>query len=238
MLKKSPTSFRVPATQSTFFERDESGRFKLDDKGLPYQSTNEVFIKEVELSTRDTAFFVIDPWNDAPSDFLNKYYGKITENYILPLIKKANEAGFPVYVFTNDCDAIKPIPYSCEIPKQFHLMKKQYSKMEIISWQEIDLPVFIKSLRDKGVSNLIYTGFASNLCIMIRPTGMVHMVQEGFTPYIIPEASAAVEKEGSWQSQDIHKATLTTISQWAGKLIYYADIDKQIQLSKNTHHDA
>jgi len=164
-----------------------------------------------------------------PSDFLNQYYGKITENYILPLIKKANEAGFPVYIFTNDCKAIKPVPYSCEISQQFYLMEKDYPKVKVIYWQDIDLSKFVKLLKDKGISNLIYTGFASNMCVIGRPTGMFNMVQQGFSLYFIPEASAAVETNESWKSQKIHKATTTIISQWMARLIKYDDIYSKIK---------
>jgi hypothetical protein len=217
-------SLTVPASQWTFFELDDKGNIKLDDDGLPYQSTQEIVTINVDFSPENTAFFVIDPWNNMPSDFLNQYFGKITENYILPLIKSANEKGFPVYIFTNDCKTIKPIPTSCEIPQQFYLMAKKYPKVKIVYWQYIDLPVFVKSLRNKGISNLIYTGFASNMCIIGRPAGMIGMVQRGFSLYFIPEASAAVETKETWQSQKIHKATTTIISQWMAKLIKYDDI--------------
>lgn len=224
-------AFSVPATQLTFFDRDDKGVLKVDDKGLPYQGNKENLIIDANFSSENTAFFVIDPWNDMPSDFLNHYYGKITENYILPLIKLANETGFPVFVFTNDCKAIKPEPYSCKIPRQFHSMVKEYPKMRILYWQDLDLKAFTKSLKEKGITNLIYTGFASNMCVISRPTGMMSMKQQGFSLYFIPEASAAVETKQTWQSQKIHKVTTTIISQWMAKLINYADIYSKMQLA-------
>jgi len=228
-------TFTVPTTQLTFFDRDANGVLKLNDKGLPYQGKKETLTTNVDFSPQNTAFFVIDPWNNMPSDFLNQYYGKITEKYILPLIKRANETGYPVYIFTNDCKAIKPVPYSCEISQQFHLMTKNYPQVQLIYWQDIDLPVFVKSLRDKGISNLIYTGFASNMCVIGRSTGMINMVQQGFSLYFIPEASAAVETKESWQSQKIHKATTTIISQWMAKLIKYDDIYSNMKLIHNVY---
>lgn len=225
-------SFNVPASRLTFFELDERGHLKFNDEGLPYESREEIITIDVQLSPENTAFFVIDPWNNMPSDFLNQYFGKITENYILPLIERANEKEFPVYIFTNDCKTIKPVPTSCEIPKQFYLMAKKYPKVQIVYWQDIDLPMFVTSLRDKGISNLIYTGFASNMCVIGRPAGMINMVQQGFSLYFIPEASAATETKETWQSQKIHKATTTIISQWMAKLIKYDDIYAKLQLAK------
>lgn len=225
-------SFNAPVSRLSFFELDDKGSMKLNDAGLPYQGTKESVKLNVDFSPANTAFFVIDPWNNMPSDFLNQYFGKITQNYILPLIKRANEQGFPVYVFTNDCKAIKPVPNSCEIPEQFYLMAKQYPKLQIVYWQDIDLPVFVTSLKDKGISNLIYTGFASNICVIGRPAGMINMVHQGFSLYFIPEASAAIETNETWSSQKIHKATTTIISQWMAKLINYDDICPKLELVK------
>lgn len=216
--------FNVPASQLSFFKLDDKGMLKLNEKGLPYQSTKETITLHIDFSSENTAFFVMDPWNNTPSDFLNQYFGKITKNYVLPLIKRANKNGFSIYIFTNDCKKIKPVPTSCEISQEFYFMSKKYPTVRIIYWQDFNLPVFVKSLRDQGISNLIYTGFASNMCVIGRPSGMVNMLQQGFSLYFIPEASAAAETKKTWRSQKIHKAATTIISQWMAKLIKYDDI--------------
>lgn len=227
--KNPPRTLTVPATRISFFQLDSKGQLQHDQKGLPFKSQNEMYTTDVSFSPSNTAFFVVDPWTNAPSNFLNQYYGKITQTYILPLIRKAIAWDFPVYIFTNRCEDIKPAPYSCTIPKEFYAMVKKYPKVKLIHWQEIKLDAFVTSLRNDGITNLIYTGFASNMCIIGRPTGMINMLQQGFALYFIPEASAAVETEGTWQAQTIHRATTTMIAQWMAKLIKYQDISAKLQ---------
>lgn len=222
-------SINIPTTQLSFFERNSNGALMLDKQNRPYQGKQETVTSNVEFSPANTALFVIDPWNDMPSDFLNQYYGKIIQSYILPLTQKASASGFPTYIFTNDCKAIKPVPYSCKIPEKFNSMAKAYPYTEIIYWQDLKVTTFIKSLREQGIKHIIYTGFSSNVCIIGRPIGMINMLQEGFSLYFIPKASAALETQKTWKSQKIHHATTTIISQWMAKLIKYDDIFSKLQ---------
>lgn len=62
------------------------------------------------------------------------------------------------------------------------------------------------------------------MCVLGRPAGIINMLQEGFSLFFIPEASAAMETKDTWESQKIHKATTKIISQSMAKLIKYSDI--------------
>jgi nicotinamidase-related amidase len=79
-------------------------------------------------------------------------------------------------------------------------------------------------LRTQGVKSLIYTGFASNACVIGRQMGMIPMVQQGFQTFFVPKASAATEFADSWDDGSIHKATTKIISQWIGEIIEYDDL--------------
>jgi hypothetical protein len=218
----------VTATKRSFFKVTTNEELKLNKKGIPFESKNELVSSKVVLSTSDTAFFVIDPWVDMPSDFLNKNYGPIIDNFILPLIQRINKKAYPVYVFTNNCNFIKPVPYGCKIPEAFELMAKKYPSLNIIYWQDLDIDNFVNSLKKQGINNIVYTGFASNGCVIGRPVGLVNMLYRGFKLYFIPEASAALETKTTWKTQKIHHATTVTISQWMGGLIHYKDIYTQL----------
>jgi hypothetical protein len=221
----------LPTERSSFFELDDKGAAKTNKKGLPYQSKTDVIKSTQSFSPSNTAFFVIDPWNDMPGDFLNDYYGKITNKKILPLMTQVSAHQFPVYVFTNDCKAIQPIPYSCAIDEKFYALAEKHKNVHILSWQkieEIKIETFIKELKRRGISNLIYTGFASNMCVIDRPVGMINMRQQGFSLYFIPDASAAVETKLTWKTGEIHHAMTQIISQSMGKLIQYSDIESAL----------
>lgn len=168
---------------------------------------------------------LLDPWDNAPSKFLNNYYGRITKKYIEPLILEASKKGFTIYIFTNNCASIKPIPYSCGIPKTLLAIEKKYPNVHLQYWQNIKASQFERSLKKNGFSKLIYLGYASNFCIIGRPLGLVAMdVKGGFSLYFIPKASAAVEAPHDWKSKTLHKATTIIISQWMAKIIKYSDI--------------
>ncbi len=225
---EAATTFTVPTERRSFFELDEKGAAKLDKNGVPYQAKTDVIQFRQTFSAANTAFFVVDPWNDMPGNFLNEYYEKIIQNKILPLIQQASVYQFSVYIFTNDCKAIQPTPYSCTVDKKFHALVKKYPWVHIVSWQALQVDAFVEKLKKQGISNLIYTGFASNMCVIDRPTGMISMRQRGFSLYFIPEASAAVETKATWETGDIHHAMTQIISQSMAKLIQYREIDSAL----------
>ena len=50
---------------------------------------------------------------------------------------------------------------------------------------------------------------------------MIPMKHQRFFIGFIPEASAAFEFGDSWESNDLHKTTTISISQWLGPIISY-----------------
>ncbi|MCW5589277.1 MAG: isochorismatase family protein [Legionellales bacterium] len=225
----------VPVSVTSYFKLDQNGVLMLDNQDVPYAGKKNNYLFNTSLSNKDTAFFVVDPWDNMPSKFLNTYYGKITQNYILPLITAASAKGFHVYIFTNDCRVFKPKAYSCEISQKFHQLAYINSNVKILFWQNFDIDSFIKQLRNIGITKIVYTGYASNLCIIERPAGMVNMFNNGFSLYFIPKASAAMEVEGTWKNQKIHKAITQIISQSLAKIIQYNNIYQAlVKVSKKT----
>ena len=116
----------------------------LDGNGLPKRATNEEYTLTEKFTSKTTAFFVIDPWDNAPSDFLNHYYSKVIVDKIIPLISLAAEKKFPIYIFTNKCSAIKPIPYSCAIHNDLQRLANHYPEIKILYWQDINPATFSK----------------------------------------------------------------------------------------------
>ncbi|ACO74626.1 hypothetical protein LHK_01640 [Laribacter hongkongensis HLHK9] len=74
-----------------------------------------------------------------------------------------------------------------------------------------------------SIDTLIYSGFASNMCVIGRELGMIRMQSKGFRLFFVPEASAAVEFGESWDTGEIHKSTTLLISHWIGELISLKD---------------
>ena len=70
---------------------------------------------------------------------------------------------------------------------------------------------------------MIYTGFASNMCVIGRRTGMIPMIHHGFRMFFVPEASAAIEWEESGDDNATHEATTRIISQWIAEIVRFDD---------------
>ena len=69
----------------------------------------------------------------------------------------------------------------------------------------------------------------SNMCVLFRELGIARMALTGkVETYFIPECSGAIEHAGTWDSQEIHKATTLVISQTQALIIAFDDIIKAI----------
>jgi hypothetical protein len=161
----------------------------------------------------------MDPWVDMASDHLNQYYGRIAESHVVPLVIKGLERGHRIIVLTNDPDVVK---YNTKIhPKLAELVAD--GKATLLYHQDFDDDQFAAYLHKAGIHTLIYAGFASNMCVIGRRMGMIPMVQQGFKNFFVPEASAAVEREGTWESGSVHREMTDMISQWVAEIVHYDD---------------
>jgi hypothetical protein len=192
-------------------------------EGLPVPSKNQHYIFSEKFLIDNTAFIVMDPWIDAPSDFLNNYFGRIIKRKIIPLVNLLRKCGFKIYTLTNNCKEIKPSPYSCKIDNFFE------RNTEVLYHDSQTPESFMKLLQERNISNLVYMGFASNMCVIGRNLGMIAMRNRGFSLYFIPDASAAVEVGYKWEDQKLHKAATLMISQWIGGIMDYWELYKAIE---------
>ena len=136
----------------------------------------------------------------------------------MPLVKKALERGHPIIVLTNNPDVVE---YNTEIHPGLAALAAK-GKANILYHQDLDDDAFAEHLRSKGIDSLIYTGFASNMCVIGRQMGMIPMVHHGFRLFFVPQASAAVEwSPDTWESQSTHQAATKIISQWIAEIIDY-----------------
>ncbi len=199
-----------------------------------YKSETELeFLSETKIATQDawnpflrrfdskkTAIMVMDPWINGPDDFTNEYFGKITEEKILPLVRKAQACGHHIVVLSDDPSG----KYNSKIPPELQEMVDDGRAKFIVhaadNWQ-----TFSAYAKAEGIDKFIYTGFCSNLCILNRPLGLpkVLALQLGEV-YFIPDCSAAMEHAETWENQLVHQSSSLLISQGMGLLIEYEDI--------------
>jgi hypothetical protein len=210
-------AYTVTAYRQSYFALDESGRL-VEQNGLPIRA-EKIYRFQRKIDPDTTAIVVMDPWVDMATDHLNQYYSRIAASHVVPLVNKGLERGHRIIVLTNDPDVVK---YNTKIhPKLAALVADE--KATLLYHQDFDDDQFAAYLHKAGINTLIYTGFASNMCVIGRRMGMIPMVQQGFKNYFVPEASAAVETEETWDTGSVHRETTDIISQWIAEIVHYDD---------------
>jgi hypothetical protein len=208
-------AYTVTTYRQSYFQLDENGGL-VEEDGLPIRAEKIYELKRT-IDPNTAAIVVMDPWIDMASDHLNEYYGRILESHVAPLVNKGLERGHRIIVLTNDPKVVK---YNTKIYPKLAVLVAD-GKATLLYHQNLDDDLFAEYLRKAGVNTLIYAGFASNMCVIGRRMGMIPMVQQGFKTYFVPEASAAVETEGTWESGSVHRETTKIISQWIAEIVHY-----------------
>ncbi len=208
-------TYILPTYSLSYFSLTSEGDLDLKN-ALPYPSEGTYHYRRA-INPIESAIIVMDPWIDMPSEYLNDYYGKISETKIVPLVKAARTKGHPVIVLTNDCNSVS---YSCRVTDELQEMIDK-NQINVFYHQEMDGDRFSDYLKRQNINTLAYVGFASNMCVIGRKTGMIPMKHKGFRLFFVPEASAAVEEQGTWEDQSVHKATTKLISQWIAEIVEY-----------------
>ncbi len=62
--------------------------------------------------------------------------------------------------------------------------------------------------RRRGIKNLVYTGFATNMCIMHSAAATVEMLAYGYKIFLIREATLAVEYPETWEARLVTQTAL------------------------------
>ena len=197
-----------------------------EEGGYDYLSETKIktgddwYYYDIDFSNRDTAFIVMDPWCDWADDYLNEYFGAVTERTTLPLMQAAAESGHKIIILTNDPANFK---YNTKITPGLQELVDA-GKAELLYHSDWPQDKFIAKLDEEGITKLIYTGYASNMCVLTRDLGISKMIGKGKQLFFVPECSAAMEHADTWETQEVHKATTFIIGQVQAKLIDFEDI--------------
>lgn len=215
--------FSIKTKSKTFFLQDEKGGLVPEEvNGKRYFKPGEDIYENIRVIVSNrTALIVMDPWEDGGSEFLNKYYGPVYRQRILPLVNTALMLKIPVIILTNDPKK-NYADYGSDVYPELRLLADN-GKAQIIFHQDFNDDSFAEYLKEKSIDTLIYSGFASNMCVIGRALGMIPMQTHGFKLFFVPEASAALEFKDSWKTGAVHKATTEIISQSVGELIDFEE---------------
>ena len=210
-------AYTVHTHRTSYFKLDDLGNLELRG-GFPYRAEGPYQFQRT-IRPEETAIVVMDPWVDGPSQHLTDYLGQIAYLRMIPLVMQASSRGHLIVILTNDP---KTVTYGSKVYPE---LEQLAAKGKAVMWyhRQVDNRAFASYLRSHGVRSLIYVGFSSNGCVIGREDGMISMKNQGFTLYFVPEASAAMEYESSWNDQGIHKTTTLIISQGIAEIIDYGE---------------
>lgn len=193
-------------------------KIKTEDK---WYSFDESF------SNRDTAYIIMDPWSNMACDFLNEHLKGIADNTVVPLAQAAAASGHKVIILTD----FPKTPYNSKISPKLQEMVDN-GLAQIAYHDDYDAKKLSELLLGMGIKKLVYSGFFSNMCTLLRPNGIVNMVSTGnFDVYFVPQASAAMEHKTSWESGAVHSATTLLISQTQAMLLELSDIIEALKMN-------
>jgi nicotinamidase-related amidase len=218
-------TYKLTTYRSSYFALDDNGALALQNS-LPYEDEG-IYVFERTITPERTAILIMDPWVDMATNEWNEFYGAITEARIIPLVELAIARGHPIIVLTNDPDLVS---YNTKIHPELQKLVTE-GKISLLFHSDFDEDSFAEYLHSNGINTLIYTGFASNICVIGRRDGMIAMRNQGFRLFFIPGASAAVEFADSWDDQRIHEETTGIISQWIAEIIDYDEIMRILKAS-------
>jgi nicotinamidase-related amidase len=210
-------NFSVNTYMHSYFERNNDGTFsESDDPLYPHVVNEKKYFFNRSFKSSETALIVMDPWYKNGSSFLDAHFSEVITSSLIPLIKKATALGIKVIFLTNKSDN-GGIVYSKLHPSLNQFLNKGSSK--IIYHQDYSEKDFSRYLDSSNTKNLIYSGFASNMCLIGRPLGIISMHNQGYKVYFVPEASAAIEYQKTWEKGHIHTYITKVISQWLAEII-------------------
>lgn len=166
--------------------------YDYDEKTKKY-ITNPRYTYDIQdLPCEKTAIIVMDPWKDNPDEKINRLVEEHVRDYLLPAIAHAIDKNISVYVFTNNPDHIA---YDTKIDDS---LQEMVDNGEILLFYHDDYTTtekFIEELRERGIENLIYTGYSTHLCVLYRNIGIMSVFysdqEHQLNMYIIPEATQA-----------------------------------------------
>jgi len=159
-------------------------RIITDKESVGMLGTKEV-VRPLSLNRKQTAFLLMDVWDIQKmvknAQYYNNRFDKVTREKIVPLLDVVRKNR--VFVI-----------HAAHGEKEHPLVKQLPGEMNA---DNMDTETLTRILKARGIDTIIYSGFATNKCILFRPSGMLNMQPRGFRVILVKDATAAEEPEGA-----------------------------------------
>ena len=169
-------------------------------KSLSTEKDGHYAFHTLEIPASELALILIDVWADHPIKGWIERAEQITRTKLVLLVEAARERG----VLVVHCPHGEPThPLVNPMPTEL-VLDGPGAKAQLI-----------KVLQQRGTKYLLYAGYASNMCVLTRPTGIIEMAQDGYRIVFVRDASLAIEAPDLLDEQTTHKvATYMVETNW------------------------
>lgn len=197
-------------------------------EGAELVEAPDCFSSTALLNVASTAFIVMDPWVDMPGDYYTSRIISNIEEKLLPLVEAAEKTGHPVYILTND-----PVEsdYSAEIHPLLQKMVDE-GRATLLYHCDINTESMADYFVDCGIDTLVYMGYSSSMCVILRPLGIISLWKTGkFRILFVPDASLSTNTGNDELDLTVHESTafLLAANHVAGLVdydYYYSGLSK------------
>ena len=189
--------------------RSRNGRVSLEVRGSGHgddatspntERDGHHIFRTLELPISELALVLIDVWADHPVKGWAERADENMRTKLLPLVQAAREHG----VLVIHCPhGESPHPLVRPLPTEL-VLDGLGEKARLV-----------EALRQRGIRRLLYAGYASNMCILTRPTGIIEMARLGYEIVFVRDASLAIEAPEFLDGQLTHGvATYMVETNW------------------------
>jgi len=194
----------------------------IDDKGFDTERDGKYVEYEIHIPISEIALILIDVWADHPNDGWKERQKKNIREKLLPLIKAARESGMLI-VHSPHGKSIDPLVKPVNMGPREVIVDGEHEQAELLTL-----------LRRHKVKYLLYAGYATNMCVLTRPTGIIEMARHGYAERIIlvRDATIAVEPPEFLESELAHKASVHMIENLWGMSTTVDDVIQALKGEK------
>lgn len=171
----------------------------VDMENFDTEKDTQYTYEYTELDMNKTALILIDVWKEHPNDGWLKRAQKNIKYKVAPLVKLFRKHNMIIIHAAHGREQqIKPLP-------------NEY----IVVGDNYDLAELNKSLKNYGITTLLYAGYASNMCITHRPIGILNMYQFGYEIILVRDCTIAFESPETLNGEWTNKAAIYKVElQW------------------------
>jgi hypothetical protein len=186
----------------------EARTFTLPARSIAWSATPKTYDTEADsgfiytdssFKAEETVFVLLNVWESVWNDGLAKRIDENVRTKLKPALDRARTLGLHV-VHIPHLESVGPV-YGY----------KRHPLVEVLPGEDVlhgDLSNFDAYLKGKGIKQLIYVGYASNICLVDRDVRPFRLRELGYRTLLMRDASLAVETK-EFPIGTVHEVIMT-----------------------------